>query len=202
LFRNDCRVGRENRGIDPEAIHHATCRGSNRGLIIWDDHDCELFRRELFRVAANFEWEVYAWCLMPNHHHVVLRTTEEQFSGGFQQLNGNHSRRTNRRHGRTDHLFKNRPHAKEIDGTAHLISAVAYVLRNPVAAGLVEHAAAWRWSSFRATVDLEPAPSWLLVDEVLELFGRDVPSARRALEQFVQIEHALVSDTEGMPVPS
>jgi REP element-mobilizing transposase RayT len=191
-------MGRDNRGIDPESIYHVTCRGSNRGLIVFDAYDRESFCRELYRVAEKFEWEVYAWCLMPNHHHVVLRTTEQQFSDGFQQLNGNHSRRTNRRHGRSDHLFRNRPKTKELDGTAHLVSAIAYVLRNPVASGLVEHSAAWRWSSFRATVDLEPAPAWLLVDEVLELFGRDVPSARRALEGFVQNEHALVSDTEGM----
>ena len=195
-------MGRDERAIDPESIYHVTCRGTNGGRIVWDDYDCESFCGQLWRVAETFEWEVFAWCLMPNHHHVVLRATEDHFSDGFHQLNGNHSRRTNRRHGRTDHLFRNRPKAKELKSTAHLISAVAYVVRNPVKAKLVEHAAAWRWSSFRATADLEPAPAWLLVDEVLELFGRDVSSARRALEEYVQIEHALVSGTEEMPAPS
>ena len=189
-------MGRDQRGIDAESIYHVSCRGSNRGSIVWDDHDCESFRQELFRVATTFEWQVYAWCLMPNHHHVVLSTDEERFSDGFQQLNGNHSRRTNRRHGRTDHLFRNRPRAKELAGTAHLITAIAYVLRNPVDAGIVEHAAMWPWSSYGATVDREPAPSWLLVDEVLELFGKDTPSARRALERLVHFEHLLVSDTK------
>jgi putative transposase len=196
MLRDDCRVGRDKRGIDADSIYHVSCRGSNRGSIVWDDHDCESFRQELFRVATTFEWQVYAWCLMPNHHHVVLSTDEERFSDGFQQLNGNHSRRTNRRHGRTDHLFRNRPRAKELAGTAHLITAMAYVLRNPVDAGIVEHAAMWPWSSYRATVDREPAPSWLLVDDVLELFGKDAPSARRTLERLVHFEHLLVSDTK------
>ena len=194
-------MGRDNRAIDPEWIYHVTCRGSNRGLIVWDDLDCESFWAELDHVATTFEWKVYAWCLMPNHHHVVLRATEQQFSDGFQQLNGNHSRRTNRRHGRTDHLFRNRPRAKELASTAHLIAAIVYVLRNPVDAGIVEHAAAWPWSSYRATVDLGPAASWLLADRVVDLFGRDVASARRALERLVNFGHDLVSDTNEMPAP-
>src|SRR5213080_4184400 len=146
-------VGRDRRAIDSGSIYHVNCRGCNRGPIVWDDYDHESFRRELDRVAFKFKWQVYAWCLMPNHHHVVLRTTQDRFSEGFQQLNGNHSRRTNRRHGRTDHLFRNRPHAKELASTAHLITAIAYVLRNPLEAGIVEHAAAWPWSSYRATLD-------------------------------------------------
>jgi REP element-mobilizing transposase RayT len=195
-------VGRDHRAIDPEGIYHVNCRGSNRGHIVWDDYDREAFRRELFRVAKKFEWEVYAWCLMPNHHHVVLRTDEERFAEGFQQLNGNHSRRTNRRHGRSDHLFRNRPRAKELAGTAYLITAIAYVLRNPIEAGIVDHAAAWRWSSYRALVGLEAAPAWLRVDDVLQLFGRDVQPARRALERLVHIGHLPVSDTDEMLVPS
>jgi REP element-mobilizing transposase RayT len=194
-------VGRDNRAVDPESIYHVTCRGSNRGRIVWDDYDCEAFRKELFRVAAAFEWEVFAWCLMPNHHHVVLRTHKQRFSDGFQQLNGNHSRRTNRRHGRTDHLFRNRPRSTELASTAHLITGIAYVFRNPLDAGLVEHAAAWRWSSYRATLDFEPAPAWLLVDEVLELFGNQPRAARRALERLVHFGHLPVSDTEEMPDP-
>ena len=51
---------------------------------------------------------------------------------------------------------------------AHLVGAIAYVARNPVKAGIVEHAAEWPWSSYRATAGIEYAPAWLLADEVLE----------------------------------
>ena len=151
-------MAREKRVIDPNVPYHVFCRGSNRGPIVWDDFDCRQFCTELDWVACQFEWEVLASCLMPNHHHLVLRTDTERFAQGFQQLNGNHSRRTNRRHGRSDHLFRNRPQMVQIDGPAHLVGAIAYVLRNPVEAGLVDHAAEWRWSSYRATAGLEPAP--------------------------------------------
>jgi REP element-mobilizing transposase RayT len=190
-------MGRYNRAIDPERSYHVTCRGSNREQIVWDRDDCERFRAELDRVATKFEWEVYAWCLMPNHHHVTLRARQEQFSAGFQQLNGNHARRTNRRHGRTDHLFRNRPRAVELVDTAHLVGAIAYVVRNPVKAKIVEHAAEWPWSSYRATAGIEYAPEWLLIDEVRKLFGHDPASAVAAFAEQVHSGRLLVSDTRG-----
>ncbi|HZR96092.1 MAG TPA: transposase [Gaiellaceae bacterium] len=192
-------MGREARAIDPEHAYHVTCRGSRRYPIVFDDADCHAFVDELHRIAARFEWEVLAWCLMPNHHHLVLRTEQPSFSAGFQQLNGNHARRTNRRHGWDAHLFKNRPRAGRCDSTAHVIGAVAYVVRNPVAAGLVRHARAWPWSSYRATVGEAPAPSWLRVDEVLELFGTTHERACRAFDDLVHNGHLLVSDTEELP---
>lgn len=189
-------MSREKRAIDPEWIYHVVCRGSNRGEIVWDSVDCESFRSELDRVATKFEWDVYAWCLMPNHHHIVLQTTKERFSAGFQQLNGNHSRRTNRRHGRSDHLFRNRPRAFELASTAHFVGAVAYVVRNPVTAKIVDHAAEWPWSSYRATVGLEPAPAWLRSEKVINFFGRDPKRAVAEFEHLVHIGHLPVSDTE------
>ena len=191
-------MGYELRTIDPAEAYHVFCRGSNKGQIVWDGHDCDSFRDELYRVSLKFEWKVYAWCLMPNHHHVVLHARQEQFSAGFQQLNGNHARRTNRRHGRTDHLFRHRPRTVQIENMAHLVGAIAYVNRNPVKARLVEQAAEWRWSSYRATVDMEPARPWHLVEETRRLFGHDLETAVLAFEELVHSEHVLVSNAEEM----
>lgn len=183
------------RTIDPNAIYHVGSRGSNRAQIVWDDVDCHSFAEELARTAARYRWSVLAWCLMPNHHHVVLRASEEGFSRGFHQLNGNYSRRTNRRHGRSDHLFKNRPWSRELDSHAHLINALLYVLRNPVKAGMCVRSHDWAYSSYRATVALAPAPSWLAVEEVLSLFGRDSEAGISSLIELVHDGPVPVSDT-------
>jgi REP-associated tyrosine transposase len=193
-------MGRALRSIDPEYPYHVICRGSNRGPIVFDKKDCAAFVEELDRVAEFFDWQVYAWCLMPNHHHVVMHAQQEAFSRGFQQLNGNHSRRTNARHGRSDHLFRNRPHAVRCNGTSHLIGAIAYVVRNPVAAKLVSNAGDWPWSSYRATMGLAPAPSWLLVAETLEFFGRTFERARVEFDRLVHTGRLLVSDTNELPL--
>jgi putative transposase len=178
-------MGRALRIIDPAAAYHVWSRGSNRERIVWDDADCVSFRRELARIASRYRWRVLAWCLMYNHYHVILRTPDGGFSSGFQQLNGNHSRRTNERHGRSDHLFRNRPKSAELSSPAYFVSAILYTFRNPVDAGASPRAEDWPYSSFRATMGLERAPSWLAVDEVLALFGPSPAAARQLLADLV-----------------
>jgi putative transposase len=188
-------VGRELRILDPDGIYHVTSRGNNRGLITFDRTDRAGLRAELGAAATKHKWEVFAWCLMPNHYHVVLRAPEGAASNGFQELNGNHARRTNRRHGRVGHLFQNRFYCGELASDAHLISAILYVIRNPVTAGLCEHAGLWPDSSYRATVGLERAPRWLVVDQVLKLFGSTPESGRSEFVRLVGSGQLLVSDT-------
>lgn len=189
-------MGRGPREIDNERVYHVVCRGSNRGLIAWDRHDYASLTSELARAANRHEWEVYAWCFMPTHYHVLLRTPLGGFSAGFHVLNGSHSRRTNRRHGRSDHLFRNRPRSIEVASDAHLVAAILYIARNPVTAGLCPHAGAWPFSSYRATAGLEPAPAWLAGPRVHALFGETPEAGPSEYARLVSGGHLLGSDTE------
>ncbi|HEX3226794.1 MAG TPA: transposase [Gaiellaceae bacterium] len=89
-------MGRELRIIDCDCWYHVTCRGCNRGTIAWDRHDFASLEGELDRAAVRYGWELAAWCFMPNHYHLILRTPRGGFSEGLQVMNGTHSRRTNR----------------------------------------------------------------------------------------------------------
>jgi REP element-mobilizing transposase RayT len=194
-------MGRDLRTIDNERIYHVMCRGNNRGPLAWDRHDYESLVRELSRAATQHRWDVLAWCLMPNHYHVLMRTPFGGFSDGFQVANGSHARRTNRRHGRSDHLFKNRPLSVEVSSDAHLVTAILYIARNPVEAGLCANAGGWPWGSYRATIGAEPAPRWLAVTEVESFFGRTPEAARSELARLVHDGHLPVSDTDGEAPP-
>jgi putative transposase len=183
-------MGRDLRDIDPDSIYHANSIGSDHGAIVWDDHDCDSLLREMAKAATRYRWEVFAWCVMTTHYHVVLRTTRNGFSSGFQLVNGSHARHTNRRHERVAHLFQNRPHADEVESDAHLVAAVLYVVRNPIAAGICDHASQWRFSSYRATAGLAEPPPWLNLEALHELFGGPQEFARH-----VHDGHLPVSDT-------
>jgi REP-associated tyrosine transposase len=188
-------MGRKLRVIDPDYPYHVGSNGNNRGPLVLDRRDCDIFREELDRVATKYSWKVFSWCLMTTHHHLILQTTQASFSAGYQELNGNHSRRTNLRHERRDHTFRHRPYAEAIVSDAHLVAAILYVARNPLAAGMVRNAAAWPYGSYRALAGLEPAPKWLAVDDVLRLFGRDRQEAQRSFAALVHLGHVPVSNT-------
>lgn len=188
-------MGHPLRHLDPGAIYHVVSRGNNGGWIVRDAIDRSEFRQALGRIASTHGWEMFAWCLMRTHVHAVLRAPEGLISAGMQRLIGGHARAMNRRYGRTGHLFQNRFFSVEVATDAHLVSSVAYVNRNPFAAHAVEAAEDWRDSSYRAMLGLEPAPPWLAVDEILELFGRKTAAARAELASLVSSGRVPVSDT-------
>jgi REP-associated tyrosine transposase len=188
-------MGRDLRDIDPSFPYHTVAKGNDGAPIVFDWIDVEYLVAELGRVATKYEWEVWSWCLMTNHFHVVVRSPEGALSLGMQELNGNHSRRTNHRHGRSGHLFQNRFFSCAVDSDAYAVSSNVYVVWNPVKAGLCKTPADWPACSYRATVGLEPAPPWLAVDAVLALFGRDKETAIRRYAEYVHSGRVLVSDT-------
>ena len=188
-------MGHPLRPEDREAIYHAIARGNNRGRIVWNTQDRASLAGELARAATKHRWEVFAWCLMSTHYHVVLRTPHGGLSAGFQAINGNHARRTNRRHGRVGHLFENRFWSDEIATEAHLVASILYVARNPIEARLCSEAGMWPDSSYRATAGLTAAPSWLALDVVHPLFGDERRSAQVQYAQSVHFGHPPVSDT-------
>jgi REP element-mobilizing transposase RayT len=189
-------VGHPPRTIDPAFPYHAWCRGNNKGLLAWDRVDYASLYDELARTVVRERWCLLAWCFMPNHYHVVLRTSVEGFSAGFHAINQRHARRTNRRHGRTDHLFRHRPRTRRITSDADLVGVLLYVMRNPLEAGLVENAAAWPYSSYRATAGLDPAPSWLALDEIYPYFGSTPAKAAAEFARLVHLGQGQVSNTD------
>lgn len=106
-------------------------------------------RAQLREVIRKFEWGLYAYCLMPNHYHLIVETSIERLSLGLHRLNGDLARSFNDRHKRWGHLFGERFAAFAIRDEEHLRNACEYVLNNPVRAGLCEQAEDWPWSGSR-----------------------------------------------------
>ena len=83
---------------------------------------------------------------MTNHYHVVIETPSGEVSCAIQYLNGTYATYFNERHERSGHLFCGRFRAAVVENERHLQAACAYVLLNPVRAGLVPTAEDWRWA--------------------------------------------------------
>lgn len=166
----------------PGAIYHVTSRGDRRKAIFVDDADRRRFLELLADAMDRFDGAVMAYCLMGNHYHLVLQTRLANLSRLMRHVNAVYSQAFNRRHGVVGHMFQGRFKAILVDRDAYLLALCRYVELNPVRAGLVEAAACWEWSSYRAHVGMHPTCTWLDSDAVHGLvLGRDAkdPADRR-----------------------
>jgi len=167
------------------ALYHVTSRGDRREAIYEDDADRMKFLETLETVIREFNWVCHAYCLMTNHYHLVIETPDGNLSKGMRQLNGVYTQGSNRRHGRSGHLFQGRYKAILVDRDAYLLELTRYVVLNPVRAGMVEMPGDWRWSSYLDMLGARSAPRWLAVDGLLAQFADERQEAVRCYVQFV-----------------
>jgi len=170
----------------PGAIYHITSRGNARQKIFLDDSDYLSFFSILGDVSGAFGWQCYAYCLMPNHYHLVLTTPTGELSRGMRQINGVYAQRFHFRHDSVGHVFQGRFKSIVVDREPYLLELCRYVVLNPVRAGLVKKCEGWRWSSYPATLGLGPKPSFLASDWLLGQFGKTPGRARSAFVKFVE----------------
>lgn len=161
-------------------------RGNARQAIARDDRDRQWFEGILDRTAERHGIVVYAWSLMPNHYHLVVETPRGGLARAVHYLNGVYAQAFNRRHDRVGHLFQSRYKAVLVQRERYLLELARYVVLNPTRAGLCRHPEEFRWSSYRATAGLDPAPRFLAVATLLSHFGPDVETARAHYRKFVE----------------
>lgn len=138
------------RVVVPGHPHHVTQRGNGRARTFFGDADYALYRDLLAQHCRAADVAVWAWCLMPNHVHLILVPSDPD--GLRRALAAVHRRYAgiiHARRKRTGHFWQGRFGAAAMD-EEHLAAALRYVSLNPVRARLVERAQDWRWSSTRA----------------------------------------------------
>jgi len=170
----------------PGALYHVTSRGDRQEPIYEDDEDRRTHLGILGAVVERYGWLCYAYCLMGNHYHLVIETSEGNLSKGMRHLNGVYTQAWNRRHRKVGHLFQGRYKAILIDKDSYWLEVSRYVVVNPVRAGMVKEPDSWPWSSYKATVGAVSAPEWLKVERLLAQFGQNREIVRRRYKEFVE----------------
>ena len=133
--------------VVPGVPHHVTQRGNRRLPVFFCDEDREVYLELLREGCAKAGVRCLAWCLMDNHVHLILvPEAAEGLRVALAEAHRRYTRHVNFREGWRGYLFQGRFASYPMDD-AHLMAAVRYVELNPVAAGLVDNAADWRWSS-------------------------------------------------------
>jgi len=143
-------MARSARIVIPGLPHHITQRGTRRLDTFFSDADYSAYLALLTEACEKTGVACWAYCLMPNHVHLILVPPEEDTLGAV--LGVTHSRytkRVNRRENWHGHLWQERFHSFAMDD-AHLLTCARYIEQNPVKAGLTRRPENWRWSSARA----------------------------------------------------
>src|SRR3990172_7539602 len=125
----------------PGTLHHVMVRGIERRAIFRDDRDRADFLRRLAALAAGGALTVYAWALLPNHCHLLLRPGARPLARAMRSLLTGYAGAFNRRHHRAGHLFQNRYKSIVVEEEPYFLELVRYLHLNPVRAGLVPNLA-------------------------------------------------------------
>jgi len=133
--------------------HHITQRGNNRETVFFDEDDRNFYLKILKKYSDQWNFDVWAYCLMPNHVHILaVPRREESFARGIGVTNLVYTQYFNHRYKRSGRLWQNRFFSAIIEKESFLWSVARYIERNPVRADIVRRAEDYVWSSARAHV--------------------------------------------------
>ncbi|HRZ35663.1 MAG TPA: transposase [Candidatus Paceibacterota bacterium] len=180
------------------AVYHLMNRGDRKEPIFRDDGDREQFLETLGEACVKTGWQVHAFCLMPNHFHLVVETPRANLVAGMKWFLGTYTGRFNRRHRLAGHVFSGRYKSLVVDGDnrGYLKTVCDYVHLNPVRAKLLrpeQPLREYRWSSWPEYMK-RPGRRWpwLRVDRILGEYGipKDSAAGRRYLERALEERRA------------
>ncbi|MBI4773865.1 MAG: transposase [Deltaproteobacteria bacterium] len=172
----------------PGALHHIICRGIERRNIFRDDTDRNRFVDRLAKLLLETATPCFAWALMPNHFHLLLKTGKEPIAKVMQRLLTGYAVTFNRRHRRYGRLFQNRYKSILCRQDTYLLELVRYIHLNPIRAGIVSDLKTLNKHPFSGHHALmgKVTHQWQDTETVLSLFDHSKRSARKLYGEFVE----------------
>ena len=179
---------RQSRIDAPGAVHHIIARGIARKVIFKDDIDRNNFVNRFGSVLLETKTPCYAWALIPNHFHLLLRTGNVPVATVMRRLLTGYAVTYNRRHTRWGHLFQNRYKSILCQEETYLLELVRYIHLNPLRAKVVKDLSSLDRYSFcgHSTLMGKRDYPWQDTAAVLHRFDSNIRTARRRYREFIK----------------
>lgn len=178
----------------PDAVYHVTSRGNGRAEIFWNDEDRRRFLAQLGHHLQFTAVVLYAYVLMDNHFHLLVRTPRANLSAFMQRLLTAYALYARYKHRRPGHVFQGRFKAKLVEDDVYLLAVTRYIHLNPVKTAAcrrtsrqerLERLEGYAWSSYGGYAVAGKAEEFVTYD-VLQEYGRDAAQARRQYRAYVR----------------
>jgi len=163
------------------AFYHVMNRGRGRQQIFHDKSYYEAFLEVLAQAHQRFHIEIYAYCLMGNHYHLLVKTPLGNLSRAMRHINGVYTQRHNQLKKTDGPVFRGRYKSILIEASSYLLNLSRYIHRNPIETSkpLVTQLPRYRWSSYPAYLGRQEAPDWLVLKAVYGELGSHEPERYR-----------------------
>ena len=174
----------------PDAWYHVMNRGRRKEKIYLDNKDYYLFIEVLKETVDMWGLNLAAYCLMPNHYHLLINTPAGNISRCMRHINGVYTQRFNLRHKIDGQLFRGRYKAVLVENDPHLLELLRYIHRNPVRAGLVEEPENYPWSSYKGYTSMAEKWTWLYKDFLLAMLSENRGKAVKLFKAHIMREES------------
>lgn len=171
------RIAREYSEI---RVYHITIRGIDKQNIFFEEKDKYKFLKIVEDLKNKYNYEIYAYCLMDNHVHLVIFDKEQQLSKIMQSIEITYAFYFNKKYDRIGHLFQNRFFNKKVEDRKYMLQLCRYIHQNPQKAG-ISKTEDYKWSSYKEYIS---SPRIISDKLLLSIFSEDIESARKEFIKF------------------
>lgn len=168
------------RQISSTGVYHIILRGIEKKDIFLDSNDKRKIIEELKRTKEKYEYSIYAYCLMSNHIHLLIKDNKDNISKAIQSFAVAYSLYFNKKYHRVGHLFQNRFNSRCVEDERYLLNVQRYIHRNPEKAKIAK-TEEYNWSSYKEYLYGENITD---TSFILSMFEKDVVEARKAFKEF------------------
>ena len=183
---------RKPRTFSPTGIYHIILRSINQHIIFEEDDDYQKMLYILSDCKRTFDIDIYAYCLMDNHIHLLIRSSEDHLASFFQSLGTRFVRWYNTKYQRSGHLFQDRYYSIPVEKEQQFLSTLTYIHNNPVKSSLCRYPSEYRWSSYNAFYGQKNP----LVDTS---FSFDIAGSKDLLHQYFSTDSTHFDDSQVIP---
>jgi REP element-mobilizing transposase RayT len=153
-------------------VYHIVLRGLNRQTLFYDDEDKAVFLNRVKLAKDKYNFKLYAFCLMGNHVHILLKEQEQDLARIMRKILSSYVYWYNSKYERIGNLFQDRFKSEPIENDRYLLCAARYIHQNPIKAGLASNISDYDWSSYgtyinksEGLIDIELVLSLLQTEE-------------------------------------